>query len=71
MQSDEFDYEFSVWPAEHRWEPAVYEVFRGMPRLSITETEDGFERFRDSLERSGFSLRETTRVPHYEPEPVT
>lgn len=66
--SGEYDYEFSVWPAEGRWEGAVYEVFRYFPRISVTYTEKGFAGFRDSLERSGFTLREATRVPHREPE---
>jgi hypothetical protein len=65
-----YDYEFSVWPVERTWEPAVYEIFRYVPRISITTTENEFQLFRASLERSGFSLRETTRVPHRQPEPV-
>lgn len=65
-----YDYEFSVWPAEHGWESAVYEVFRHLPRISVPVTECQFRTFRDSLERSGLTLREATRLPHREPEPV-
>lgn len=65
-----YDYEFSVWPAEHGWESAVYEVFRHVPRICIPATENQFRAFRSSLERSGLTLRETTRIPHHEPEPV-
>lgn len=71
MPTASYDYEFSVWPVEQRWEAAIYEVFRYVPRILITTTEDEFRSFRDAIERSGFSLRETTRVPHYEPEPVS
>jgi hypothetical protein len=65
-----YDYEFSVWPAEGRWEPAVHEVFRFMHRIEITKTSAGFRFFRDTLEQGGFSLREVTRTPHADPEPV-
>jgi hypothetical protein len=65
-----YDYEFSVWPAEHGWESAIYEVFRHVPRICVPTTEHQFHVFRASLERSGFTLREMTRTPHYEPEPV-
>ena len=68
--SDLFDYEFSVWPAEHGWERSVYELFRSIPRISIMMGDDQFQLFRDSLGRSGFTLREGTRVPHHEPEPI-
>jgi len=67
----QYDFEFSVWPAEHRWEGAVYELFRHLPRISMPATENQFRTFRTSLERSGFTIREATRVPHHEPEPVT
>lgn len=66
----EYDYEFSVWPSDEGWERPVYEVFRSFPRVCITMTEDEFQPFRDALERSGFTLREASRVPHYEPEPL-
>jgi hypothetical protein len=66
----EYDYEFSVWPHDRGWESAVYEVFRHFPRICLTAAENQFCVLQDSLERSGFTLRETTRVPHYEPEPV-
>jgi hypothetical protein len=66
----EYDFEFSVWPAESGWESAVYDVFRHLPRISMPATERQFRAFRASLERSGFTLREATRVPHYKPEPV-
>ena len=56
----EYDYEFSVWPHERGWESAVYEVFRHFPRVCLTATEDQFCVLRDSLERSGFTLRETS-----------
>lgn len=64
----EYDFEFSVWPEERRWEAAVYEVFRYLPRITLTASERGFSELRDSLERSGFTLREATRIPHHEPE---
>ena len=64
----EYDYEFNVWPAEGSWEAAVYELFRCYPRIQVTYSEGGFVGFRGSLERSGFTLREATRVPHHEPE---
>lgn len=63
-----WDYEFYVWPHERNWEPAVYDLFRHYPRVSIPAGERWFEEFRNSLERCGFTLREATRVPHYEPE---
>jgi hypothetical protein len=65
-----YDYEFSAWPNENGWESAVYEVFRHVPRICIATAEDQFRAFRASLERSGFTLRETTRVLHHKPEPV-
>ena len=64
----EYDFEFSVWPAEQMWEAAVYEMFLHFPRISIAASECLFREFRDSLERCGFTLREATRVPHHEPE---
>jgi hypothetical protein len=66
----EYAYEFSVWP-ERGWEQPVYEMFRNLgQRMIMTFTEAGFTGFRDSLERSGLTLREVTRVPHHEPEAV-
>ena len=65
-----YDYEFSVWPHERGWESAIYEVFQYFPRICMTTTEDEFCAFRVSLERSGFTLRATTRIPHHEPESV-
>lgn len=67
----EYSYEFSVWPHERGWEAAMYELFRYYPRVCIVLTETGFRTFRDSLERSGFTLREVTRVPHHDPEIVS
>lgn len=66
----EYDYEFSVWPHERGWEDPVYEVFRHFPRVCLTVTEAQFCVLQESLERSGFTLREATRVPHQQPEPV-
>jgi hypothetical protein len=40
------------------------------PRLCFTMTETEFHGFRDALERGGFSLRETSRVPHHDPEAI-
>ncbi len=65
-----YDYEFRLWPDEHTWEHPLYEVFRMYPRVILTISEAEFHRFRDSLERSGFTLRETSRTPHHEPETV-
>ena len=70
MADNEHDYEFSVWPHEHRWPQAVYEIFRNVPRMVMTFTGDGFAGFRADAERSGLTLREVTRVPHHEPEIV-
>lgn len=61
---------FSVWPHEHGWELSVYEVFDCFPRVCLTMTEDGFRSFRNAMERSGLTLREVERVPHFDPEPV-
>ena len=66
----EYDYEFRLWPLEQSWERAVYEVFQMYPRVCFTMTETEFHGFRDDLERSGFTLRETSRVPHSHPETV-
>jgi hypothetical protein len=66
----EYDYEFSVWPSDRGWDPAVYEVFRSLPRIAMVLAEDDFRLFRASLERSGFTIREATRALHHEPEPV-
>lgn len=68
--SNSYDYEFSVWPAERRWESPIYDVFRCFPRIILELTETQFQGLRDALERSGLTLRETTRVPHQEPEVV-
>jgi len=65
-----YEYEFRVWPTEQGWENSVHEVFRNFPRVALVMRVQEFEEFRASLERSGFTLRETTRVPHYEPETV-
>lgn len=48
----------------------MYDIFGDLPRRVVTMTEGGFNGFRDSLERSGFTLREIERVPHHEPESV-
>lgn len=68
MSAAEYDYEFSAWPDEGKWEQPVYELFRYYPRVTITDTEAGFTAFRATLERAGFTLREATRVPHHHPE---
>jgi hypothetical protein len=65
-----FDYEFSVWPHEHDWARQVYDLFRSLPRVSITLTEAEFADLRDGAERGGLTLREVERVPHHEPEAV-
>jgi hypothetical protein len=71
MKSDcQYDYEFSVWPDERGWEKPIYDVFQMYPRVCLTMTEADFHGFRDALERSGFTLRETSRVPHYDPETI-
>ncbi len=64
-----YDYEFSVWPAQGQ-ETSLFDVFRNVRRMVMTFTPDEFAGFRDSLGRSGFTLREVTRVPHHEPEIV-
>ena len=70
MASREYDYEFSLWPNEHGWEQPVYQIFQMYPRVCLTMSETEFHGFRDALERSGFTLREASRVPHYDPETV-
>jgi hypothetical protein len=65
-----YDYEFSLWPNEYGWEQPVFQVFQMYPRVCFTMTEAEFHGFRDVLERSGFSLRETSRVPHHDPETI-
>ena len=66
----DYDYEFSVWPAPTGWEKPVYGIFQNCPRMVMTFTEPGYAEFRASAERSGLTLREVTRIPHHEPEPV-
>lgn len=69
-RTQEYDYEFRLWPREHTWERPVYEIFATYPRVVMTMSEADFQGFRDSLERSGFTLREASRVPHHDPETV-
>lgn len=64
-----YDYEFRVWPAQGQ-ETSLFEVFRNVHRMVLTFTPEDFAGFRDSLGRSGFTLREVTRVPYCEPEIV-
>lgn len=65
-----YEYEFNLWPTEGRWERPIYDVFRLLPRVAMDLDEAGFRDVRDALERSGFSLRDATRVPYKEPESV-
>lgn len=66
----QYDYEFSVWPAEGKHGAAVYELFRHYPRACVTVAEAGFSVFREQLGMAGLTLREVTRVPHHDPEVV-
>lgn len=50
---------FSVWPVEHDWEPAVYDLFRLFPRVEMDFADRAaWDAFQASLERQGFTLRE-------------
>ena len=72
MVSAIYAYSFSVWPNE-TWgfDRSVFQVFEAMgSRVEMQFTPDEFERFRSSLSRSGFTLREVERVPHNEPQAV-
>jgi hypothetical protein len=64
-------YEFSAWPAERSFNRAVYDLFRQMTtRIAMEFTEEEFDLFRDALNSNGITLREISRVPYQEPEPV-
>jgi hypothetical protein len=71
-QEQEFSYSFSPWPDETwNFDPAVIELFRMMNgRIELQFTPRAFERFRSGLSHHGITLREITRVPIAEPEPV-
>ena len=65
-------YSFSVWPSE-TWgfAPAVFDLFRMLNgRIEIVFTPEEFESFRSSLSHHGLTMRETERIPYFEPEPV-
>lgn len=69
-----WDYSFSFWPEERspRWNWAGYALFKllGQSRVVMDFTEKDFEEFRESLVKTGLTLREIERVPHFEPERV-
>lgn len=65
-----WDYEFSVWPREDSV-PEIFLLFRSMSgRVVMTVTEQEFGGFRERLGAWGLTLREITRTPYAEPEPV-
>lgn len=67
-----FDYSFCVWPSE-TWgfTRQTFDVFRMMVgRVDMTFTPEEFEMFRSAVNRDGLTLREISRIPHHEPEPV-
>jgi len=65
-------YSFVVWPDETWDHPRAlfdyFRVFRRRTEMTIGEAE--FERFRSEMGHAGFTLREATRRPDVEPEPV-
>jgi hypothetical protein len=65
-------YSFVVWPDE-TWDfdRAVFDLFNVLTgRVEMQFTAEDFERFRSRLSHHGFTLREVTRRPHVQPEPV-
>jgi hypothetical protein len=68
---DKWDWEFTPWTDEAAHE-AVARLFGAMStRVVMTLSVNEFERLRDDLAGFGIVLREITRVPHYEPEPMS
>lgn len=68
-----YTYSFVVWPDEtwDSWPRAVFDYFQVFRyRTEMRFTEEEFERFRSEMGHAGFTLRECTRTPHVEPEPV-
>jgi hypothetical protein len=65
-------YSFVVWPDETwNFDHAVYEYFRVFRRRTEMHfTEEEFRRFRSGMEHHGLTLREVTRRPYVDPEPV-
>lgn len=65
-------YSFVVWPDETWTHPrALFDYFRVFRRRTeLTFTEPEFEQFRSEMGRAGYTLRECTRRPEVEPEPV-
>ena len=68
----EYTYSFAVWPDESwKMDQPIYDLFRAMgQRVEMAFTSEEFERFRSSLSRKGLTLREVSRIPYTEPEPV-
>lgn len=67
-----YSYCFTVWPDE-TWgfTRAIFDLFRYInTNVEMTFTEAEFERFRSMLSHDGFTLREVTRAPYAEPEPI-
>ena len=65
-------YSFTVWPDE-MWDfdRAVFQLFDILTsRIEMNFTEKEFELFRSRLSHHGFTLREVTRRPYVQPEPV-
>ena len=66
-------YSFVVWPDEDwGWDPAVFNyfhVFRRRTEMYFTEKE--FEQFRSGMGNDGLTLRECTRRPYVDPEPIS
>lgn len=72
MSEQVFDYEFQVWPDETRgFCCEVFDLFKMLGTRVVFEfTEAEYCKFKVRLGKDGFTLREVTRTPHYEPEAV-
>ena len=67
-----YTYSFVTWPDE-TWDfdRAVFELFDILSaRVEMHFSEKEFESFRSRLSHHGFTLREVTRRPYVQPEPV-
>jgi hypothetical protein len=65
-------YSFVTWPDE-TWgfDRAVFDLFKVLTaRVEMQFTERDFELFRSRLSHHGLTLREVTRRPFVQPEPV-
>jgi hypothetical protein len=67
----QWEYEFSVWPAERGFSRAVYKLFEFLNTRVVMEfTENDFNLFRDALNNHGITLREIERRPYVRSERV-